>query len=124
MDTITRPNSAERFGRWLGLGWRGYVRREQRAVDWMVAQGVPAMGATALVWLAKLIILGALLYTVFWLALLLIIVIVAVWVTGHSSADDNDDFLTHSTEQPDHREGVFYHPFYHDDDPDSRFDDQ
>lgn len=55
MDTITRPNSAERFGRWLGLGWRGYVRREQRAVDWMVAQGVPAMGATALVWLAGVV---------------------------------------------------------------------
>ncbi|MCP1332006.1 DUF3742 family protein, partial [Halomonas sp. R1t4] len=32
MNTRPRSSTAERFGRWLGRGWRGYVRRERRAV--------------------------------------------------------------------------------------------
>ena len=30
MNTRPRSSTAERFGRWLGRGWRGYVRRERR----------------------------------------------------------------------------------------------
>lgn len=124
MSTATRLDSAERFGRWFGRVWRGYMRREQRAVAWLVAQGLPAAGATALVWLVKLAILGALLYTVFWLALLLVVAIVAAWTVVHAPSSDGDDSLVHNVENRDHRDGLFYHPFYHDDDPDPRFDDQ
>lgn len=55
MNTTTRSNTAERFGRWLGRGWRGYVRRERRVVAWLASAGVPTGAATVLVWIVKLV---------------------------------------------------------------------
>lgn len=89
MNTTTRSSTAERLGRWLGRGWRGYVRRERRVAAWLVSVGVPAGVATALVWVAKLAVLGVLLYTVFWLALLLVFATAAAWASAANTPDED-----------------------------------
>src|SRR3546814_5379281 len=73
---------SHRLGRGAGRAWRGYLRREQRVAGWLVTRGVPAGAATAVLWIVKLAVLGALLYSAFWLALLLAF---AVRSEGHTS---------------------------------------
>lgn len=87
MNTRPHSNTAERFGRWLGRGWRGYVRRERRVVAWLASAGVPTGVVTALVWIVKLAVLGVLLYTVFWLALLLVCLLFVARGFGKGSDD-------------------------------------
>ncbi|AHB57758.1 hypothetical protein U769_22640 [Pseudomonas aeruginosa MTB-1] len=79
MRTATQNSIAERLGRWLGHGWRGYVRREGQAVAWLAARGVPKALATAGSWAVKLTVVAALLYVSFWIALLCIGFAVAAW---------------------------------------------
>jgi len=124
MNTTTRITSAERFGRWLSRGWRGYVRGERRMSAALVAKGVPVAVAAVLVWVVKLAVLGALLYVAFWIALLLFFVMATAWATEHSGAqEEDDDFMNRKTEERDHRESLFYHPINYNDDPDPRFED-
>jgi len=89
MNTTTRISTAERLGRTLGRGWRAYVRGERRASSWLVSKGMPAAGATAFVWVVKLVALGVLLYTTFWLAVLLLLGVAAVWMAGNSARDED-----------------------------------
>ena len=89
MNTTTRISTAERLGRALGRGWRAYVRGERRVSSWLVSKGMPAAGATALVWVVKLVALGVLLYTTFWLAVLLLLGVAAVWMAGNSARDED-----------------------------------
>lgn len=77
---------AERLGQTLGRVCRGYVRQERKVSGWLVGQGIPAGGATAVLWGIKLVVLGVLLYSAFWGALLAVSVIAAVWV-GQISSD-------------------------------------
>jgi hypothetical protein len=91
MTTKTRPGNAERLGRWLGQSWRGAMRRERQTAGWLVAQGVPATGATALLWIVKLVVLGALLYAAFWLALLLLFALAAAWVARDTPPEQDDE---------------------------------
>ncbi|MEX5685365.1 DUF3742 family protein [Pseudomonas silesiensis] len=84
-------NNAERLGRWLGGLWRGYVRRERQAVVWMVAGGVPAGVAAAVLWVAKIAVLGALLYVAFWIALLIVFATLVAWTARNTEVSDNDD---------------------------------
>lgn len=91
MTMKARPCNAERLGRWLGQSWRGAMRRERQTAGWLVAQGVPATGATALLWIVKLAVLGALLYVAFWIALLLVFVVAAAWTAGQTSTDREDE---------------------------------
>jgi len=124
MNTTTRIRTAERFGRWLGRGWRGYMRGERRVSAWLVAQGMPVSVATALVWVVKLAVLAALIYVAFWLALLLFFVMATAMVAEHSGAqEEDDDFMNRKAEERDHRESLFYHPINYNDDPDPRFQD-
>lgn len=87
MNTTTRISTAERLGRTLGRGWRAYARGERRASNWLVSKGVPVAGATALVWVVKLAVLGVLLYTTFWLALLLVGLMLVARGFGKGSED-------------------------------------
>jgi fatty acid desaturase len=122
MSTNTHISNAERFGNWLGRGWRGYVRQERQVAGWLVAQGAPAAAATAMVWIAKLAVLGVLLYVAFWLALLIVVAGVVVWMQQDNAAEE-PDFLGRKAEERDHRESLFYHPVCFNDDPDPRFED-
>ncbi len=123
MNTTTHTSKAERVGRGLGRRWPGYMRGERRISDWLVAQGLPASVASVLLWIVKLAVLVGLLYTAFWLALLLAFVVAAVWVGGHSTEQNEDDFLGPKAEESDHRKSIFYHPASYNDDPDPRFED-
>ncbi|WP_022964719.1 DUF3742 family protein [Halopseudomonas pelagia] len=123
MNTITRISKAERFGHWLGRGWRGYMRGERRVSGWLVTQGLPTFISTALVWVVKLAVLAGLFYFAFWLALMLVLAVATAWVAGGSSEQDEPDFLGSEAEERDHRESLFYDPINYNDDPDPRFED-
>ncbi|WP_240472559.1 DUF3742 family protein [Pectobacterium brasiliense] len=88
MNSTSHNSIAERFGRWLGRGWGGYVRCEQQISCWFVDQGMPVRVAFALLWIAKLTLLGLLLYTAFWLALLLIFVVAAALMANSAGISD------------------------------------
>lgn len=92
MDMKTQIGKSERFGRWLGRGWRGYARRERRASAWLVARGAPAVAATALLRIIKLTVMGVLLYAAFWLTLLLLLAVAAVWVIEKRLSDEEDEW--------------------------------
>lgn len=125
MDMKARIGNAERLGRWTGGMWSGFVRRERQVAGWLVARGLSAGAATALLWVVKLAVLGVLLYAMFWLALLLVLAIVAAWAVQDGAADQEEDadLLDRQAEERDHREGLFYHPASYNDDPDPRFED-
>jgi len=92
MNTTTRITTAERFGRWLGRGWRGYVRGERRVSAALVAKGVPIAVTAVLLWVVKLTVLGMLLYVAFWIAVLLISLVVGMWVANQNNAENGLDY--------------------------------
>ena len=79
---------SHRLGRGAGRAWRGYLRREQRVAGWLVTRGVPAGAATVVLWIIKLAVLGVLLYSAFWLALLLVCVVAVGWAANQSHSDE------------------------------------
>ncbi|EOG3619941.1 MULTISPECIES: DUF3742 family protein [Pseudomonas] len=89
---------SHRLGRGAGRAWRGYLRREQRVAGWLVTRGVTAGAATAVLWIVKLAVLGALLYSALWLALLLAFAVTAAWLVQHDDPDQEEP-------QPEWREG-------------------
>lgn len=89
MTTTTRISTAERIGRVFGRGWRAYARGERRASNWLASKGVPVAGVTFLLWAVKLAMLGILLYSTFWLAVLLVLVMAVAWMARN--ADPIDD---------------------------------
>ena len=88
---------SHRLGRGAGRAWRGYLRHERSVVGWLVARGVPAGAATAVLWIVKLAVLGMLLYTVSWFVLLLAFAVVAAWLARNADEDDE--------KQPELRDG-------------------
>ena len=82
---------SHRLGRGAGRAWRGYLRREQRVAGWLVTRGVPASVATAVLWIVKPAVLGVLLYSAFWLALLLAVAGIAAWMVRNVDADESSD---------------------------------
>lgn len=64
----------------------------------MVGVRVPAAGATALVWVVKLAVLGVLLYVAFWFALVLIGVAVAGRVAAANTSEEDERPFTDLTE--------------------------
>jgi hypothetical protein len=94
MSTSNRISKAERLGRWLGGMWRGYARRERQAAAWLAAQGVPAGGTVALLWVVKLGVLAMLFYAVFWLALLVAFAIAAAWVARNYDVGEEEQAQT------------------------------
>ena len=122
MKHTARMTTAARLGRWLGGVWGGCLRAERRVHRWLMAQGLPAGGARVLIWVVKLAILGVLLYAAFWVALMLVAVVLAARMAEQAPQGD-DDFLGRRAEELDHRESLFYHPASYNDDPDPRFED-
>src|SRR3546814_13997701 len=96
---------SHRLGRGAGRAWRGYLRREQRVAGWLVTRGVPAGAATAVLWIVKLAVLGALLYSAFWLALLLAFAVTSAWLVPPQDPDQEET-------QPEWREGPHGHGLY------------
>ncbi|MCH1909061.1 DUF3742 family protein [Stenotrophomonas sp. Y6] len=88
MNTTTRISAAERLGRAFGRGWRAYARGERRVSNWLASKGMPLATAAVLVWMVKLAALGVLLYTAFWLALLLLFVMVVAWMARNADSGE------------------------------------
>ena len=89
MKPSAQTSFAERTGLMLGRMWRGCVRQERKVNGRLVEWGVPTGVATALLWGVKLVMLGVLLYSAFWIALLLVFAVVAASVVGSKSADED-----------------------------------
>ena len=123
MSTTTRLSTAERLGRWLGGMWRGGARLDRKAKDWLLTRGLSPGTAKAVLLAVKLVTLGVLLYTAFWLTLLLVFVMTAARMTTRDDTEIESDFLGRRAKERDHREGIFYHPASYNDDPDPRFED-
>ncbi|NQD94999.1 DUF3742 family protein [Pseudomonas sp. CrR25] len=125
MNTKARISKAERFGRRIGLMWRGFVRRERQIAGWLVARGLSAGAATALLWGVKLAVLGVLLYAMFWLALLLVITIVAAWAAQCGAQDEEFEWpftdLDELRKTPGY-DPVLYNDVAHPDYPDDKDD--
>ena len=97
MNTTTRISTAERLGRTLGRGWRAYARGERRASNWLVSKGVPVAGASVLVWVVKLAVLGVLLYVAFWFALVLLGLAAVGWGMSQRHSDEDGFELQYPT---------------------------
>ena len=110
MKTAAQTTFAERLGRTLGRAWRGCARLDRRAQGWLLAQGwAPGIAKTALL-AVKLAAIGVLLYTAFWLALLLAFALVGAWVVR------NDDGSYDEEHKPEWRYGPAGYGLYtHDD---------
>lgn len=98
MNPTARISTAERLGRSFGRGWRAYARGERRASHWLASQGLSAAGATVLLWVVKLAALGVLFYVAFWLAVVLLGVLVAGRVAAANTSDDDEWPFTDLTE--------------------------
>ncbi|MCK9986219.1 MAG: hypothetical protein AzoDbin1_02691 [Azoarcus sp.] len=123
MKPAAQTTFAERVGRALGRVWRSCMRLDREANGWLLAQGLAPGVAKAALLVAKLVAVGLLVYAAFWLALLVTTAMAATWMASQQDSDDDSDFLGRKAEERDHREGLFYHPTSHNDDPDPRFED-
>ena len=110
MKTAAQTTFAERLGRTLGRAWKGCARLDRRAQGWLLAQGwAPGIAKAALL-AVKLAAIGVLLYTAFWLALLLAFALVGAWVVR------NDDGSYDEEHKPEWRYGPAGYGLYtHDD---------
>lgn len=97
MNAMPRTTKVERTGRWLGRTWRGFVRQEDHAIQWLASKGLPTGVSRSLFWIVKLIVFGVLLYTAFWLALLLAFTLIAAWLVRNADLDEE--------KQPELRDG-------------------
>lgn len=97
MKPAAQTTFAERAGRALGRMWRGSARMDRKACAWLTERGASAGAATSLLWIIKLAVIGVLLYTAFWLALLLAFAVTAAWLAQHANEDDEN--------QPELRDG-------------------
>ena len=110
MKTAAQTTFAERLGRTLGRALRGCARLDRRAQGWLLARGwAPGIAKAALL-AVKLAAIGVLLYTAFWLALLLAFALVGAWVVR------NDDGSYDEEHKPEWRYGPAGYGLYtHDD---------
>lgn len=124
MTTDTHKGKwAHRLGLAAGRTWRSYARGERKVAGWLVARGSPAAVAKVILWLAKLVLLGVLLYAAFWLALLLLFAVAVAWSAGHSEVADEDEWPFISLDEPRKAHGydpVPYNDFDHPDYPDEK----
>lgn len=93
MNTSFRQSfsRAERFGQGLSRLWRWLVRVDGGMTTWLVRQRFPQGAATATLWLARLAVLGVLMYAALWLALLVVFAVAAAWLGSQTPAARNDD---------------------------------
>lgn len=84
MKSATHPSMAERFGQALGRTYNRLRHQEARTVGWLMRKGVPVPVGKGLLWAAKLLVLGVLLYAAFWLALLLVFALMGAWALRHA----------------------------------------
>ena len=121
MKTFAQTSFAEHLGQVFGRMWCGCLRLERKMSGWLVEHGLPAGGATALLWIAKLMVVGVLLYAALWLVLVLLVAVIAAWMARDSDEGASEEWAV--GEQAEHKINPGYHPALYNDAPDSRFAD-
>ncbi|WP_186207331.1 DUF3742 family protein [Burkholderia gladioli] len=104
MSSMAQHSIAERAGRVAGRAWRVFARWEQQLARVLTAQGLSPRVARLALWVVKLVVLGALLYVAFWLALLLVFAIVGAWTARNTDWNENT--------QPEWRNGIAGYGLY------------
>lgn len=99
MKTVAQGAVAERAGRALGRLWRGCVRLDRRAMQALVAKGWKPGAAKGVMLLVKIAAFGVLLYSAFWMALLLLCIVVVARMAWQHDSDDDTDFLGRKAEE-------------------------
>lgn len=94
MKTAAQTTFAERLGRTLGRTWRGCARLDRRAQDWLRAKGLAPGAAQAASLTVRLAALAMLLYSVFWLALLLSFAVAGAWLLHNDDGSDDKEQKT------------------------------
>ncbi|ATS87140.1 DUF3742 family protein [Xanthomonas citri] len=90
MKTKPQSSNPEKLGRWLGKAWRSYVQVERRLTILLSSKGVPLGLAAVLFWFVKAAAVAVLLYTAFWLTLLLAFaVLLARGLAGRAYGPDD-----------------------------------
>jgi hypothetical protein len=105
----------------MGQAWRGYVSRERHVADWIISRGLPAVGARVLLWLTKLVLLELILYFSFWLALLLLLAVVATGLAGRRYSQEEFEWPFMDMEEV--RKFPDYDPNVHNDASHEMFED-
>lgn len=86
---MARNGFAHRVGYRLGRLLRACTRREALIVKWLEVKGIRSVITATMIWLVKLLLLGGLLYFVFWFALLVIgLLVVGVLLRPTADAAD------------------------------------
>ncbi|WP_369148731.1 DUF3742 family protein [Burkholderia pseudomallei] len=122
MRTPAHANVAERIGQAFGRAWLTIRRQDARVAQHLMRQGLPRGVALLIIWAAKLLVLGALLYVSFWLVFLLVVLAIAGVAASHIDASERDE--SPLSDESDHKKNLFYDPINYNDDPDPRFDDK
>lgn len=114
-----------RFGRAARRALHGYSRSEHQMAGWLVSNGLSAGPSWGVVWAVRFAVAGVLLYAAFWLAIVLLIALVAAWHGLNRRADDGDDWGFPTWEELRWSPGydpVPYEDIEHPDYPDKRLD--
>ncbi|CAJ3558178.1 Uncharacterised protein [Burkholderia pseudomallei] len=88
----------------------------------MVAQGVPPGWTKAVLWGAKIFLVGSALYLAFWLISLAVVIALAAWLARNWTGHEEEEVAL--VDLVSHKTSLFYDPINYDDDPDPRFDDK
>lgn len=84
-------SKVKRFGRGLGRFWRWLLRVDGWMTAWLMQQGMPRGAATAMLWLVRLAALGLLMYAALWLAVLVMLAVIAAWAGDKAPLVQNDE---------------------------------
>ncbi|MCL1860652.1 MAG: DUF3742 family protein [Proteobacteria bacterium] len=83
-NTTYRPAGIlTRLAHWLGRAW---ARTWHKADGALASTGLPPKAVTALIWVAKLAIIAAALYVAFWVALVVVFVILVMNMAANSQS--------------------------------------
>lgn len=92
MNTCARISFAERAGGALGRLWKKWSRLDDRICNRLAAYSVPVVFTKVALWAIKLIVVGALFYFAFWLALIFTIVALAAAGGSTGPVDLGEDW--------------------------------
>lgn len=84
MSAPTQISSAERLGGALGRLWKKWLRLDNKICNRLATFGLSKGLIKFVLWAIKLIMVGALFYFLFWIALILAIALAAVGILRHA----------------------------------------
>ncbi|AVR87230.1 DUF3742 family protein [Thauera aromatica] len=94
MKTAAQTTFAQYLGRTLGRAWRNCVRLDRRAHGRLLTRGWAPGAAKTVLLVVKLAAIGILLYTAFWLALLLVFALAGAWILLNDNGSYDEEQKT------------------------------